>query len=160
MTMTAPHAEKIFTTLMSDENDKQLSSFFNFAGNLSNLSTKRKHRFRAFLSIQQGFLCCYCKRGLTLEKPKADRQLPNYATFEHVRDVFEGGGKKDDRCSSIKVACYECNVSRGSAQNERALRYYGQFFVKKYTLMRFVAHPKVGWAGIIREFGPIPDGFK
>lgn len=146
----------LFTSLMRDASE---SSLLQFDGKLANFQAKKKQRFRAYLAVKQGFRCYYCKCMMTLEKPKNDRQQDNYTTFEHLYDVFEGGGRKNDDSKVIAVACYKCNAARGSTQNSRAFKYYGQFFIKKHTLRRFVDHPKVGWAGVIREFGPIPADF-
>jgi hypothetical protein len=146
----------LFTALMTDASD---STLLHFDGKLANFQAKKKHRFRAYLAVKQGFRCYYCKCTMTLERPKNDRQQPNYTTFEHLYDVFAGGGRKNDDAKVIAVACYKCNAARGSEQNSRAFKYYGQFFFKKHTLRKFVDHPKVGWAGIIREFGPIPADF-
>lgn len=146
----------LFTALMQDADD---STLLRFDGKLGNFAAKKKQRYRAYLAVKQGFRCYYCKCSMTLEKPKDDRQQPNYTTFEHLYDVFTNGGQKNDDAKVIAVACYKCNAARGSTQNSRAFKYYGQFFANKRTLRRFVDHPKVGWAGVIREFGSIPDDF-
>lgn len=154
--MTVATAKGLFTALMQDTADGVL---LRFDGKLGNFASKKKQRYRAYLAVQQGFRCYYCKCNMTLEKPKDDRQQSNYTTFEHLHDVFANGGQKNDDTKAIAVACYKCNSSRGANENARAYRYYGAMFSNKYTLMKFIRNPKVGWAGIIREFGPLPDDF-
>lgn len=147
---------KLFTRLMTlDEPDVTFSE----SQKLCNLSKQKKEILRTELTIRQGFLCCYCKKKVTLRKPIPGNHQGMYATFEHTVDVFSGNGQKDERLSTIKIACHPCNAKRGSEENERAIRYYKQFFFKKNTFRQFLQHPKVGWEGIIREFGPIPPDF-
>ena len=150
---------KLFTALMNDavvDADK----IANGIGRLANLAAHKKHRIRAFKTIQQGYRCYYCRNKLTLDRQKDGERIANdFATFEHLVDVFSGGGQKDDAITKIVIACRACNFNRGQHQERRARAYYGSMFAGKYTLLRLIEHPKVGWAGIIREFGPIPDDF-
>ena len=147
---------KLFTRLMRDEDNAVV---FSDSQKLKNLSKKKKEILRIEMTIRQGFLCCYCKEKVTLQKPAIGDHQGMYATFEHTVDVFSGNSQKDERLSTIKIACHPCNAKRGSEENDRAIRYYKQFFFKKNTFRQFLQHPKVGWEGIIREFGPIPPDF-
>lgn len=129
----------------------------NFRGYLSNYDSKKKGYFRAFLAVKQGFKCHYCKCNMTLQRGRGPKiQLQNFVTFEHLEDKFRPTGKNED-VSTVVAACYSCNKDRGHGRELHARAHYGAFFANPLTLHRFVASPKVGWKGIMREFGPLPD---
>lgn len=139
--------------------EERIASGYNPEASLKNLSKNKKAALRVVMTIQQGFRCFYCKEKMTLETPKNNETQGMYATFEHLIDVFTGNGYKDDRIKNIRMACYCCNSLRGKTQNNRARRYYSQFFFKKDTMRKFIEHPNGGWKKIIEGFGAIPDDF-
>lgn len=142
----------MFTELV----ESQETHILRFGGKLANMTFPKRARFKAHLVVKQGFKCHYCKCSMTLDNSKRSK---NQATFEHLFDVFEGGGKKIDEVDKIVIACKACNDTRGTAREARARRYYSKFFARKDTFRRFLVHPKVGWIGIMREFGKIPSDF-
>ncbi len=130
---------------------------YQFNGNLNNLNQKRKQTFKAMLASRQAFACHYCRCHMTLDLPTNGVRTPdNTATFEHLIDVFAGGGKKGDNCNDVVLACAKCNAARGVKRVNQARRYYIKFFAKRDTLGKLVNHPKIGWKKIIETFGPMP----
>ena len=127
-----------------------------FGGLLANYSSDKKHRFRAMLAVKQGMKCCYCCKPVTLQFPSKKKVPLDFATFEHLEDVFSGNGPKNDSTSAVAIACRQCNENRGRMRSKWAFQYYGSFFTKSTTLQKFLQHPKVGWVAIVREFGPLP----
>lgn len=160
-TKSQRQAESCWKTLMEDY--ANIDSMMVFSGNLMNMKSHRRRRFRAWLTVKQGFRCCMCKGCLTLavnaRGGRTGLPFDNYATFEHHEDVFTTGRTKNDSTEKIGVACYECNKQRGVEQLDRALRFYGNMFASPRTLYRFLQTKKVAWVDIWREFGPIPPDF-
>lgn len=124
---------------------------------LKKLSKKNRARLRVHMTIQQGFRCCYCKEKLTLEKPKINFDQSMYATFEHLIDIFDGLGHKDDRIKHIKIACPPCNSKRGEVRNTQAQKYYQQFLPDGEKVRPLVE--KLGWIYFIGTYGPMPSNF-
>jgi hypothetical protein len=128
----------------------------NFRGHLSDYDSKKKHKFRSFLAVKQGYRCYYCKCNMTCRRNGPGPQPKNFATFEHLEDKFRSTGKNED-VSTVVAACYSCNKVRGRDRELQARAHYGAFFANPLTLNRFVTSPKDGWKAIMRKFGPLPD---
>lgn len=117
-----------------------------FGGLLANYSSDKKHRFRAMLAVKQGMKCCYCCKPVTLQFPSKKKVHLDFATFEHLEDVFSGNGPKNDSTSAVAIACRQCNENRGRMRSKWAFQYYG-------SLLHQVNHPaeipatSQGWLG-------------
>jgi hypothetical protein len=142
--MTVANSNRLFKVLMSDDflEDK-------FECRLASMSNKRKKKFRMYLAIRQVMCCHYCKTTMTLQSASDGKVAPNYATFEHLIDIFVHG-KKDDSASAIVLACAKCNSDRGGERVKQAFEYYSTF-LNRITLHKLVRH--VGWQRIINAFG-------
>lgn len=78
------------------------------------LYPKDKARLKSMLHERQGGQCCYCGRITELHpSPWAlgERTPPQFATLEHLRRKSEGG---TDHPDNLAIACFDCNVGRGS----------------------------------------------
>lgn len=141
---TVASKNKLFQVLMRDSvpEDK-------FECRLASMTTVRKKKFRTYLAIKQMMCCHYCKSMMTLQSVSNGNVAPNYATFEHLIDIFVNG-KKDDSASAIVLACAKCNSDRGGERVKQAFEYYSTF-MNRITLHKLIRH--VGWPRIINAFG-------
>lgn len=141
--------QRLFDVLMKDDIVKR-----SFNCTVTSLSKKLKLEFRTHLAIKQAMLCHYCKNPMTLHHSSKGKRPDNFASFEHLIDIFVTG-KKDNHCSKIVLACAKCNSERGTDRAKQALCYYGGFFLNRCTIHELIRH--VGWKRIIESFGPLPN---
>lgn len=78
---------------------------------VSRYPPSRKHRLKLRLYDKQEGRCAYCKRAVNL-LGRGKRQ----AILEHRIPRFAGG---EDRESNVVLACYECDVLKGSLTSDQ-----------------------------------------